>query len=59
MGDAYNKRKIEREALSHALNEARGSVSPQGWYDSLRGTDDGRYSRTNTDVTRPVSKIRE
>lgn len=27
LGDAYNKRKLEREALSLAMNEAKGNVS--------------------------------
>lgn len=44
MGDAYNKRKIEREALRQAIQDYHGSVPLQYWYDSLRETDDGRFS---------------
>ena len=44
MGDAYNKRKIEREALSKAMADYKGIIPQQMWYDSLRGTDDGRFS---------------
>lgn len=44
MGDAYNKRKIEREALRVAVEDYHGSVPLQFWYDSLRETDDGRFS---------------
>ena len=58
MGDAYNKRKIEREALCLALNEEKGHIPLQGWYDSLRETDDGRFSKIKTDVARSVSIVK-
>lgn len=56
MGDAYNKRKIEREALRQAVEDYHGSVPLQYWYDSLRETDDGRFSRVDVNGDR-TSKL--
>lgn len=47
IGDAYNKRKIEREALSKAMADYKGVIPMQMWYDSLRSTDDGRFSQVS------------
>lgn len=44
-GDIYNQRRQEQQALCHALADHHGTVPPQLWYDSLRETDDGRFSQ--------------
>ena len=51
-GEAYNKRKIEREALRQAVEDYHGSVPLQFWYDSLRDTDDGRFSKVDMQTNR-------
>lgn len=43
-GDIYNERKLEREALRRATFDAKADIPTQAWYDSLRETDDGRFS---------------
>ena len=43
-GEAQNQRKLEREALRSALFDSTAAVPAQVWYDSLRETDDGRFS---------------
>jgi hypothetical protein len=43
-GDVYNERITKREALKIAGMDNRRVVPVQGWYDSLRETDDGRYT---------------
>jgi hypothetical protein len=40
-GQVYNKRKIQREAMRVATHV---TIPDQIWYDSLRGSDDGRFS---------------
>lgn len=50
-GDIYNQKKIEREAMMVALQD-ENLMPQQLWYDSLRETDDGRFSSVET---RPMS----
>ena len=40
----YNERITKREALKIAGMDNRRVVPVQGWYDSLRETDDGRFT---------------
>jgi hypothetical protein len=42
-GDVYNQKKIEREAMRIAIQD-ENNMPQQLWYDSLRETDDGRFS---------------
>ena len=44
-GDIYNERKLEREALFKATIDTKQNIPTQIWYDSLRDTDDGRFSQ--------------
>jgi len=43
-GDIYNQRNIEKEAIRAATFDTKQSIPTQIWYDSLRETDDGRFS---------------
>lgn len=46
-GDAYIHRRNAKEALRLANMDATSPLPQQIWYDSLRETDDGSYSKTN------------
>jgi hypothetical protein len=43
-GDVYNERITKRQALQTAGLDNRRMVPLQCWYDSLRESDDGRFS---------------
>lgn len=46
-GQISNYRKMQREAMRLATQDIKQNIPPQIWYDSLRETDDGRYSESN------------
>mmetsp|Transcript_23578 Transcript_23578/g.36270 ORF Transcript_23578/g.36270 Transcript_23578/m.36270 type:complete len:147 (+) Transcript_23578:810-1250(+) len=43
-GEIFNQRNLEKEAIRAATFDAKQSIPTQIWYDSLRETDDGRFS---------------
>lgn len=45
--DVYSQRQVMREALKLTVaDDKQGGINDQVWYDSLRETDDGRFSQT-------------
>jgi hypothetical protein len=45
--DVYSQRQVLREALKLTVaDDKQGGTNDQIWYDSLRETDDGRFSQT-------------
>ena len=46
-GDLYNSKKQVVEMTSKAAFDNSKSIPPQLWYDSLRQSDDGFFSRHN------------
>lgn len=46
--EVFTQRQVMREALKMAVvDDKQGGFNDQIWYDSLRETDDGRFSQTN------------
>ena len=45
-GDLYQQRKNKKEAIRLATYDMKDRLPPQMWYDSLRGNDDGSFSKT-------------
>jgi hypothetical protein len=45
--EVFSQRQVMREALRIAITDDKLGVNNQIWYDSLRETDDGRFSQTN------------